>query len=166
MTAVGHFLATDNDIRRAVETKAKKYGTLPIPLVVAVNVISEHCDDIDINNALFGTEQFVYAVRPDGSCEPRAAERRLDGAWYGPKGSRNNAVSAILIGNNIETYNCADEGKTPLLIHNPYPTHRLALEYPLPELMPDNSTGTMKRKDGHGAREFLRLPEPWPPACD
>ncbi|MFY9909394.1 MAG: hypothetical protein WCF22_15525 [Candidatus Sulfotelmatobacter sp.] len=166
MPAVGNLLTTDNDIRRAVEAKAKKYGTLPLPLVVAVNVVSEHCDNIDVNNALFGTEQIVCTLNADGSIGPERAERRHDGVWFGPKGPRNKAVSAILIGNDVGTYNCADEDKTPLLIHSPHPTHLLALEYPLPESLPDNSTGTMKRKDGRSARDFLRLPDPWPPAYD
>lgn len=63
----------------------------------------------------------------------------------------------------IEIYNCGDSNKTPLLIHSPYSTHRLVLEYPLPESIPDDSTKTMKRKEGRSAREFLRLPDPWPP---
>src|SRR6266849_2045527 len=46
----GQILHTDNDIRHAVEKKAKKYGVLPLPLMVAVNVVSGHCDEIDINN--------------------------------------------------------------------------------------------------------------------
>jgi hypothetical protein len=162
----GHLLATDEDIRRAIKAKAKKYGTLPLPLVVAVNVVSEHCDDIDINNALFGTETFVYTANADGSVGPKGAERSLDGVWFGPKGTRNQPVSAVLIGNNIETYNCADEDKTPWLIHNPYPARRLTIQYPLPESTPDDSTKTMKRKDGRPAKDFLRLPDPWPPVSD
>lgn len=99
----GHFLATHEDIRRAIKAKSKKYGRLSLPLVVAVNAVSEHCDEFDINNALFGTERFVYTATPDGRVEPKGAERGLDGVWFGPKGPRNEAVSAVLIGNNIET---------------------------------------------------------------
>ena len=165
MSYQGNFLTTDEDIRRAIRAKSKKYGRLALPLVVAVNVVSDHCDDIDIDNALFGTEQIACTLNPDGSIQERA-ERRLDGAWFGPKGPRNEAVSAVLVGRNIEIYNCADSDKTPLLIHSPYSTHRLVLEYQLPESIPDDSTKTMKRKAGRSAREFLRLPHPWPPVSD
>jgi hypothetical protein len=165
MSYQGNFLTTDEDIRRAVRAKSKKYGRLALPLIVAVNVVSDHCDDIDIDNALFGTEQIVCTFKTDGSIQERA-ERCLDGVWFGPKGPRNEAVSAVLVGRNIEIYNCGDSNKTPLLIHSPYSTHRLVLEYPLPESIPDDSTKTMKRKEGRSAREFLRLPDPWPPLCD
>ncbi len=164
--ASGTLLATDRDIRRAIGAKSKKYGTLNLPLVVAVNVVSEHCDDIDINNALFGTEQFGYGVNAEDSLELKMLERRRDGVWFGPKGARNQAVSAVLIGNRVEIYNCADAGKTPWLIHNPYPTHQLRLQYPLPESVPEEKTRTMRRKSGRDAKEFLRLLGAWPPALD
>jgi hypothetical protein len=165
MPAVGHILTTDNDIRRAVEAKAKKYGTLPLPLLVAVNVVSEHCSKIDIDNALFGTETFVVTRNSEGVLDSSVGRRLPDGVWFGKEAPRNRAVSAVLVGNNVETYNCGD--RTPLLIHNPYPTHQLALSsYPLPESTPDEKTSTMKRKEGKEAREFLRLPDPWPPAGD
>ncbi len=97
---------------------------------------------------------------------PERAERRRDGIWFGPKGPRNEPVSAVLVGNNVEIYNCADRDKTPTLSHNPYSPGLVTLEYPLPESIPDDATHTMKRKDGHDAKEFLRLPEHWPPAYD
>ena len=161
----GSFLTTDEDIRRAIKTKSKKYGTLALPLIVAVNVISDHCDDIDIDNALFGSEQIVVTLNIDG-VGPERAERRRNGIWFGPKGPRNEPVNAVLVGNNVEIYNCADGDKTPLLIHNPYSPLLVALEYALPESIPDDATHRMKRKDGRSAREFLRLPEPWPPVYD
>src|SRR6266567_5571848 len=101
MAHQGSFLTTDEDIRRAVRAKSKKYGRLARALVVAVNVVSDHCDDIDIDNALFGSEQIVCTLLTDGSIRERA-ERRLDGVWFGPKGPRNEAVSAVLVGRNIE----------------------------------------------------------------
>jgi hypothetical protein len=52
-------LHTHDDIRAAVEGKATKYGALELPLVVAVNVMDDFCEDIDIWNALFGEEQLV-----------------------------------------------------------------------------------------------------------
>jgi hypothetical protein len=160
-----HILKVDEDIRRAVRAKSKKYGTLPLPLVVAVNVLSEHCDDIDINNALFGTETVVVTTKPDGSHGTSHGRRLPDGVWFGTKGARNQAVSAVLIGNNINPYTCGIE--TPLLIHHPYPTHPLVLSsYPLPESLPDETTRIMKRKEGRHAKDFVRLPSPWPPAQD
>jgi hypothetical protein len=161
----GGFVAIDEDIRRAIKSKSKKYGRLALPLVVAVNVVSEPCGDIDINNALFGTEQFIYSLTADGIGPERAARRR-DGVWFGPKGPRNELVSSVLVGRKVEIYNCADDRKTPLLVHNPYSSRLQPLDYPLSQSIPDDATHTMKRKDGRHAREFLRLSDPWPPAFD
>lgn len=159
-----HLLSVDNDIRRAVEAKAKKYGKLALPLVVAVNVLSEHCDEIDINNALFGTEAIEERMNSDGSFM-NSGRRIPDGVWFGNQGSRNQFVSAVLVGNGIHRYTCGK--KTPLLIHHPHPMHRLSLSsYPLPEFSPDEETHRMTRKDGMEAREFLRLPDPWPTTDD
>lgn len=160
-----HMLETDEDIRRAVESKAKKYGTLPLPLVVAVNVLSEHCDAIDINNALLGSETVILTTKADGSHGAAPGQRLPNGVWFGKKGARNQTASAVLIGSKIDVYSCGS--KTPLLVHHPYPTHRLILpSYPMPESVPDEETHTMKRKDGKNAGEFLRLPNPWPPVHD
>lgn len=157
-------LETDEDIRRAVESKSRKYGELALPLVIAVNVIAIHCDDIDINNALFGSEAIIYTGRPDGSFATRLG-RNPNGILNGKRGARNQSVSAVLIGTNTEIFSCAS--RTPLLIHHPFPMHRLELEsYPLPESLPDEATSTMKRKDGQRAAEILRLPEPWPPTSE
>ena len=157
-------LNVDKDIKKAVEAKAKKYGNLSLPLVVAVNVVSEHCDDIDIKNALFGTETILVNMTPDGSFA-ESGRRLPDGVWFGTSGPRSKAVSAVLIGDRLDRYTCAI--RTPILIHHPYPTHGLELPtYSLPESIPDKNTHTMTEKAGKDAKEFLRLPDPWPPTED
>jgi hypothetical protein len=159
------FISPDQDIRDAIESKAKKYGALCWPLVVAVNVISDHCDETDINNALFGSESFVVFQEPDGSLHEGPARRLPNGIWFGKDGPRNQLVSAVFIVTNLDPYISGIE--TPLLIHNPYATNPLQLSsYPLPQSVPDRATKTMKRIDGKSATEFLPLPKPWPPAHD
>jgi hypothetical protein len=154
-------LSVDKDIRRAIEVKAKKYGKLALPLVVAVNVLSEHCDEIDINNALFGSESIVVTMSPEGSLS-ESGRRMPDGVWFGKQGARNKFVSAVLVGSGIYRYTCGK--KTPLLVHHPYPMHRLSLSsYPLPEFSSDEETSRMTSKRGKEEGEFLRLPDPWPP---
>jgi hypothetical protein len=161
----GHMLTTDEDIRDAVGRKAKKYGELSLPLVVAVNVVSEHCDDIDINSALFGSETFRVAKKPDGSYTTGPGQRAPNGVWFDKKGARNRYVSAVLIGINLDPYWAGTT--TPVLIHNPYPKNPLVLpSYPLSQSVPDHATRTMQKKEGKKANEFLRLPSPWPPPLD
>lgn len=159
-----HLLSVDRDIHRAVESKAKKYGNLALPLVVALNVLGDHCDEIDVNNALFGTETIVATMNPDGSVT-ESGQRMPDGVWFGKRGARNKFVSAVLIGSGIHRYTCGK--RTPLLVRHPFPAKRLVLSrYPLPESLPNEETHRMEHKNGREAREFLRLPTPWPPLDD
>ncbi len=160
-----HILTTDEDIRNAIEQKSKKYGKLSLPLVIAVNVVSEHCNEIDINNALFGSEAIQFTQRPDGSIDEGVGVRQPNGTWFGKNGARNRNVSAVLIGCQIEPYKAGVN--TPELIHNPYAEIPLKIsDYPLPQSLPDYTTSTMKKKAGRVASEFLRLPAPWPPDYD
>lgn len=160
-----HLLTADGDIRAAAEKKASKYGKLSLPMVIAVNYVGDHCDDIDINNALFGREAFAVAKRSDGSYDWGSRHRLPDGFWFGKKGPRNINVSAVLVGNELNAYSAGTS--TPQLIHNPYLDNMLALPfYPLPQSVPEKTTQTMRRINGKGAKEFLRLPSTWPPSPD
>jgi len=69
-----------------------------------VNVDSEHCDDIDINNALFGNEVIQFVRTPDGSCDSGVDTRLPNGVWFDKKGARNQYVSTVLIGRKIDPY--------------------------------------------------------------
>lgn len=118
-----------------------------------------------VDNALFGTETADFGESPDGGRFARPGRRLPDGVWFGADGPRRKTVSSVLIGDRLNCYSCAL--RTPLLVHHPYPTHRLSLpSYPLPESKPDETTQTMKKKDGVSAKEILRLPDLWPPTDD
>jgi hypothetical protein len=49
-------------IRDAILAKARWYGDLDLPMIVAVNVDTFNLDPIDESQALFGQEQFIYTV--------------------------------------------------------------------------------------------------------
>ena len=160
-----HWVTTDKDIRSAVERKASKYGELSLPMVIAVNFVGDHCDDIDIGNALFGSEAIQVVPRPDGSHELGPGRRLPNGVWFGKDGPRKRNVSAVLIGDRVNTYTAG--ATTPLLVHNPYAENPLALSaYPLVRSVPDHATRSMQKIEGRNASEFLRLPSPWPPLHD
>jgi len=157
-----HSITVDDDIRNAVEAKAKKYGTLVLPLVVAVNVASERCDNIDINNALFGSETIQDTQNPDGSFST-TGQRLPNGVWFGKGSLRNRYVSAVLVASRLDVYRTGTD--TPVLFHNPYPENRLdSTSSPLPQFVPDIMSRRMRLVAGKSASEFLRLPTPWPPA--
>jgi hypothetical protein len=159
-----HLIETDNDIRHAVEVKAKKYGELNLPLVVAVNVVGEHCDETDIFNALFGTETILATRTPAGTFA-ESGKRLPDGVWFGKKGPRNKTVSAVLVVGNIDVYFCGE--KPLLLVHNPYARRHLdEPSYPLAQSVPNEESQRMEKKEGKPPKEYLRLPETWPPVND
>jgi hypothetical protein len=160
-----HRLATDEDIRSAVERKAGKYGEPRLPTVIAVNYLGYHCDDFDINSALFGSEAVQVVRLQDGSYDWGSGHRLPNGVWFGKNGPRNRDVSAVIVGNLANPYGAGTT--TPLLVHNPYLENPVNLStYPLPQSVPDHATKTMRKIDGRSASKFLRLPSPWPPSYD
>jgi hypothetical protein len=159
------WLKTDVDLKNALENKAKKYGALEVPLVVAVNVLGIHCDETDIFNAVFGQEVIAISQRNDGSISAEHAERRRNGFWFGPNGPRNQSVSAVLI---IDGFNEWKMGtSTPELFHNPWPGHPLNPDYwLLPQRIPNMATRGYDKRPGRSAREVMGIPDPWPPSSD
>ena len=129
------WLQTDVDLKNTLEAKAKKYGSLQLPLVVAVNVLGLHCDEYDILNALFGQEGITVSLRQDGSVASEHAERKRNGFWIGPQGWRNQIVSASLIVAGLNEWNMGS--LTPQLFHNPWATHPLNMAcWALPQNVP------------------------------
>ena len=152
------WVRTDQDIRDAIEQKANRYGKLSLPLIVAVNVVSDQCEDYDIFNALFGSEVVEFISLPEKSYVAQLDNRQPNGVWSNK--TRKRYVSAVLIGCNVSLYNCI----TPVLIHNPNPLNRLVMpNYPLPQAIADNETGMVRHQPGRKAADYLRLPSPWPP---
>lgn len=97
-----HQVKTAEAIREAVRTKAKRYGDLDLPYVIAVNALCEHVDEDDEIDALFGD---------DG---PRG--RAANGAWRNPRGL-NTRVSAAFMVSRFEPWRLP---KTPTrLYHHP-----------------------------------------------
>lgn len=80
----------------ALKEKAKRYGCLKRPYVVAVLDISEEgmfADEEDDAVALYGG--IGWDVARNGQVDWPLGD---DGFWHGPKGPRNEGVSAVLIG--------------------------------------------------------------------
>jgi hypothetical protein len=74
--------------------KAKRYGTPPYPLVLALCSDRDFADDEDVNETLFGQAAMVAtSSEPDAPWEPT---RLPNGLWRGPKGWRNPHVGGIL----------------------------------------------------------------------
>ncbi|MGO8786734.1 MAG: hypothetical protein ACLQVL_05040 [Terriglobia bacterium] len=146
-------------IRDAVSLKAKKYKKLPYPLIVAVNVMSEFCHEIDIMDGLMGTESVKATRQPDGTIKTIWNLRDPNGAWMGPDGARNSTASAAMVMANLSPWTISID--TPELIHNPWA--KLPFDqrlWPLPQrVVLDNR---IVRKEGKSGKALLGLPDPWP----
>jgi hypothetical protein len=153
-------LHTHDAIRAAIERKAAKYRNLDCPLVVAVNVMDDFCDDDDIYNALFGEQQIVARRQRHGGWTHEQT-RIANGAWHGRKGARGVGVSAAIIVHQLlpTTLRVAQVE----VIHNPWSAHPFASDL---LLLPQRSVrlpgGLIDRRSGIGAADVMGIPKPWP----
>ena len=150
-----------DDIRVAIEGKAKKYGLLELPFVVAVNVMDDFFDDADTRNALFGEEQVVVTRMSDGQFHHNWGSRVPNGAWFGRKGPLNTLVSAVFLTNQLSPWSL--RAGAVELIHNPWAANRLLQEaLPIPQIAVSLPDGLIHRHKGRSAADLLGGPERWP----
>lgn len=99
----GGELHHDSALRNSLKAKAGHYPDHSDPFVIAVDTIFEFSmhDEIDIYQALLGTEQTTVNVRTMKQTHGRAP----DGIWCGPDGPWNRRVSAVLVSNQLRTWN-------------------------------------------------------------
>jgi hypothetical protein len=154
-------LRTHDDIRAAIIGKAAKYGDLGLPLVVAINVLDDFCEDDDIWNALFGDEQVVAIREQDGQWRHEWGRRLPNGAWIGRNGPRNGVVSAVSIVHQLSPSTLRT--RSVQLIHNPWAQHPLPPDYlALPQLSITPATGQIQQLCGTFHADLLNIPNPWP----
>ena len=112
-------------IRVAALNKARSYGPVQLPFVIAINAL-EPIDDIDINEALFGREKVTVYFRDGNPTGPERTEmsRDPDGLWTSPSGPARTQVSAVLIASLLRPWSLGDARLA--LYHNPWATNPLA----------------------------------------
>lgn len=103
-------------VHRAVRKKARKYGRLDAPLVVATNVCDPFFDKTDEVEVLFGKEQITYfEERPD---LPTKLVRKPDGVWIqGGSKPRYTRLAAVWMFRDIAPWNL---GARNCLYANPF----------------------------------------------
>jgi len=154
-------LRTHDDIRAAVEGKATKYGELDRPLIVALDVLDDFCEDRDVWNALFGEEQILAVRGPDGQFRDEWGHRAPNGAWRGRAGPRNQIVSAVSIVHQLSADTLRT--RTVTIIHNPWARNPLAIgTLPIPQITISVPGGRIQRQDGRNHADVLDIPTPWP----
>lgn len=144
-------------IRDAIRSKGGKYGELPKPLIIAVNVDDFSLDRIDEMQALFGQEEYVFN-RNNHKAQPEM-RRVPNGAWSGPTGPQYTRVSGAWLFGSMNPGNISSRKSTLYL--NPW------ARLPVPnELTQINHAAVSDEKmvwfDGMPLWELLELQESWP----
>jgi hypothetical protein len=149
---------TDDDIRAALEKKAKRYGALDHPYVVAVDAFGLFHHEEDALDALLGTPYVAMRQRHDGSTE--ADERRKpDGIWNGQQGPRRQGLSAVLSTEQVDPWNFGS--RRARLIRNPWAGTPLPpVDLGVDELNPVNDG--FCRVEGATMSSLFDLPARWP----
>lgn len=152
---------TDSLIKDAVLEKASRYGSPTIPLVIAVDVVEDYgfIDKLDIEQALFGKEQFVMELKTGRLVGPTRAR---DGAFWGPKGPQCRDVSAVLL---AERWSPGElHHRKSILVHHPWAYRPLAPRlWPTEQWLPNRTTGRMLAITGVSPGQILGLDPSWPP---
>jgi hypothetical protein len=102
-------------IRNAVEYKAKRYGTLNHPLVLAVHVDLLTTDTDDIRAALFGPR--ITRLAADGTIDSRPSERGT-GLWHRDGQARNLHIPSVLTW-DVELRPWSVTRRRPRIWHSP-----------------------------------------------
>lgn len=148
-------LRLDESLKNGVATK-DRYGPLPLPLVVAVQVVDEfRIAKIDVMDGLFGPE----AVAIDAQGSPRAA-RVPDGAWITANGPIHRTISAVMAWSTLEPWNFT--AVEPIVVHDPYASMPLANDVlPLAQYVVDHQKGVLVEQAGQSIEDLLGLAKEW-----
>lgn len=139
----------------SLKKKSVKYGELDLPYVIAVNRLGDYVNDIDnidIFEALFGKEKYIFNTLN----EETKFTREPDGLWVGPTGVRNKKVSAVLICSQLIPWTI--NTVNPIMYHNPWANLTLNNElWRGEQYIPNMSTLKMDKMMGISAKEILGI---------
>lgn len=117
---------TGHRLRKMLADKARRYGKLNTPYVIAVNVMDGGMDNEDALQALYGQEAVQFRTYPDGRRESRLI-RQMNGLWRQHDGPRYKRVSAVLIASRLRPW-CMPQSRLTLYV-NPWADFPLADEF-------------------------------------
>lgn len=137
-------------LRRALSDKGRKYGELDLPLVIAVNIISDFHDDDDTRQALFGGAGWDR--------EPNARPSPDTGYWGSSYSPQHTHVAGVLVALSMHLARVAIYAPT----YWPHPG--AGVEVPRLALWPIES-GTDRQEGTNAAiaaNVHFGLPTDWP----
>ncbi|MBU1701627.1 MAG: hypothetical protein KJ970_19650 [Candidatus Eisenbacteria bacterium] len=153
---------TGETIYRSLKNKAKRYGDLEMPLVVAVNVLDRgYIPDMFVE-VLFGKAVLTISSDAEGETISQCWGRNERGLWIGPGGPRGKRLSAVIAAGRLDYTNLRE--KQPVLIPHPWSNHQLQANIiPFDKKLLNQESGYFEEMEGPSLGDFLELPSPWPP---
>ena len=136
-------------LRRSLKKKASRYGVLSMPYIIVINFEAGFLEDIDIAQALFGTELFRFS--PHGG-DPDFS-RANDGLWAA---DRNTRVSGVLIVDGADPWSFSK--RKPVLWLNPwaaYPLDTTQISGVVSYREVNQATGRLEMVDGMSFSDIL-----------
>ncbi|MPZ68791.1 MAG: hypothetical protein GEU71_04600 [Actinobacteria bacterium] len=159
-TGDAKFIDDKTPIRSRLGAKAKRYGQLNRPFVIALSCHTMFVDHISIVDALYGDEAVQFGHNAKGEVVTRSI-RHPNGFWRGPSGPRNRRVSAVLMGRNINPWSVTE--RAPVMWHHPFANHPLEADLVYPSQRVELEHGQIVESEGaRSMNEFLELPSEWP----
>ena len=110
------FIDNAGALRKGLKKKASRYGDLGTTYLIVINFEEGFLDGINIAQALFGTEKFVFRGQ---KAEPDF-QRENDGLWAE---NRNTRVSGIVVINGANPWSFWK--RKPVIWLNPWASHPL-----------------------------------------
>lgn len=146
----GGIIDSEGPIRDAVVAKAKRYGVLDLPFVVAVNTSDQFISERDVLAALYGSVS--------GWEEPEILNDSR-GVWGSDNTPKWTRVSAVVV--TIKLRPGKMVGVPVCLYHNPRPRRPYLGELTrLPQVIPRNNR--LRSENGESPESILSLPPNFP----
>lgn len=144
----------------ALKVKARKYGDLDAPFVIAVGTNTFDEDDEDVFNALYGSVAWRLEGMGPGEEITTRAFRKRDGYFGYPGAWKNRGVSGVLVVDQLALHD-PTRARVALWRH-PDPMHPLPDEPMFPGVIHSFNGQTTDKRDALKARALLGLAADWP----
>lgn len=144
----------------ALRSKARKYGHLGEPFVIALAASHWVSADHDFEEALYGPE--IVRISPNQEEHEPELDREPRGLWQRGRRISGTRVSAVLGAPMFSPYSIARSW--PRLWTNPWAAHPITVpELPWPRSEADLDTNMLRRVEALGSpADFFELDADWP----
>jgi hypothetical protein len=157
MPARARRITLDESLRDGVAAK-DRYGVLPLPFVVAIQLIEDfRIDMVDVMNGLIGQEALAVDAQRN-----TYAGRVPNGVWISATGPIHRTISAVAAWSTLEPWSFT--AIEPIVVHNPYATVPLANDtLPIAQNVVDREPAALVEQPGASMEDVLGLPKNWVP---